>query len=142
MFHLPDSLVFNSEAEELLVLDRFPVHKRMRETVGMGLDLLEVPDSTAFRKKHDLGSKYLLYAGRIDGGKNCEEMIRFFRFYKEENPSASKLQLVLIGNLGMKLPEDDSIRYLGFCRRSGQTGGDGRRVGGIDAVEARKLFPL
>lgn len=114
MFQLPEALLFNAEAEELLVLERFPVHKRMRETIGMGLDLLEQPDSSAFRREHQLSTQYLLYAGRIDSGKGCDEMIRFFRFFKEENPSANRLQLVLIGKLGMKLPEDDSIRYLGY----------------------------
>ena len=114
MFQLPESFLFNAEAEELLVLERFPVHKRMRETIGMGLDLLEQPDASAFRSEHQLTSPYLLYAGRIDGGKGCDEMIRFFRFYKEENPSANRLQLALIGKLGMKLPEDRSIKYLGF----------------------------
>ena len=39
MFQLPSSFLFNTEAEELLVLDRSPVHKKMRETVGVGVDL-------------------------------------------------------------------------------------------------------
>ena len=114
MFQLPSSFLFNTEAEELLVLDRFPVHKKMRETVGVGVDLLDQPDPSVFRKRHNISAKYFLYAGRIDGGKNLEELFRFFSFYKEENPASGNLQLILIGKLGMKLPEDSSIRYIGF----------------------------
>ncbi|TDI34164.1 MAG: glycosyltransferase [Acidobacteria bacterium] len=114
MFQLPSSFLFNTEAEELLVLDRFGVHKKMRETVGVGVDLLDQPDPSIFRKRHNISAKYFLYAGRIDGGKNLEELFRFFSFYKEEYPASGNLQLILIGKLGMKLPEDSSIRYIGF----------------------------
>jgi glycosyltransferase involved in cell wall biosynthesis len=115
MFQLPSSFLFNAEAEELLVLERFPsVHKKMRETVGMGMELLDLPDVHAFRRKHDIPGKYLLYAGRIDAGKGLEELFRYFQFYKEEHPGSGNLQLILIGKLGMKLPADPAIRYIGF----------------------------
>lgn len=114
MFQLPSSFLFNTEAEELLVLDRFPVHKKMRETIGMGMELLDQPDPMSFRKKYGIPGKYLLYAGRIDEGKGMEELLRYFSFYKEEQPASGNLQLILIGKLGMKLPEDGSIRYAGF----------------------------
>ncbi|MGH9333490.1 MAG: glycosyltransferase family 4 protein, partial [Vicinamibacteria bacterium] len=110
----PSSLLFNTEAEELLVLERFPVHKKMRETIGIGMELLEQPDIHSFRRKHDIPGKYLLYAGRIDAGKGLEELFRFFQFYKEEHPGSGNLQLILIGRLSMKLPESPSIRYIGF----------------------------
>jgi glycosyltransferase involved in cell wall biosynthesis len=114
MFQLPSSFLFNTEAEELLVLERFPVHKKMRETVGMGMELLDQPDVHAFRNKHAIPGKYLLYAGRIDAGKGLEELFRYFQFYKEEHPGSGNLQLILIGKLGMKLPDDPAIRYIGF----------------------------
>jgi glycosyltransferase involved in cell wall biosynthesis len=114
MFQLPSSFVFNTEAEEVLVLERFPVHKKMRETIGMGMELLDLPDLHSFKKKHDIPGRYLLYAGRIDAGKGLEELFRFFDFYKEEHPGSGNLQLILIGRLGMKLPENSSIRYIGF----------------------------
>ncbi len=114
MFQLPSSFVFNTEAEEVLVLERFPVHKKMRETIGMGMELLDQPDVHSFRRKHDIPGKYLLYAGRIDAGKGMEELFRYFDFYKEEHPGSGNLQLILIGRLGMKLPASSSIRYIGF----------------------------
>ena len=114
MFQLPSSYLFNTEAEELLVLERFPVHKKMRETIGMGMELLDQPDPSIFRKRHAVSANYFLYAGRIDGGKGLEELFRYFSFYKEEHPASGNLELILIGKLGMKLPNDKSIRYVGF----------------------------
>jgi glycosyltransferase involved in cell wall biosynthesis len=114
MFQLPSAFLFNTEGEEILVLERFPVHKKMRETIGMGMELLDQPDPSSFRKKHNIPGKYFLYAGRIDEGKRVDELCRYFSFFKEEYPQSGNLQLVLIGQLGMKLPEDSSIRYVGF----------------------------
>ncbi|HXV60759.1 MAG TPA: glycosyltransferase [Vicinamibacteria bacterium] len=114
MFQLPSSFLFNTESEEVLMLERFPIHKKMRETIGMGMELLDQPDTSAFRKKHGIPGRYLLYAGRIDPGKGLEELFRYFTFYKEENPASGNLQLILIGKLGMKLPDDSAIRYIGF----------------------------
>jgi hypothetical protein len=80
----------------------------------MGMELLDQPDLNAFRRKHDIPGKYLLYAGRIDAGKGLEELFRYFQFFKEEHPGSGNLQLILIGRLAMKLPQDPSIRYIGF----------------------------
>jgi glycosyltransferase involved in cell wall biosynthesis len=115
VFARPSSFLFNTEAEELLVLDRFHgVYKKMRETIGIGMELLDLPDAAAFRRRNKLPGRFLLYAGRIDEGKGCGELMRFFRFYKDEVPEAGNLHLVFIGQLSMKLPEAKDIRYLGF----------------------------
>jgi len=114
MFGLPAGFLFNTEAEELLVLERFGVYKKMRETIGIGMELLDAPDASGFRRRNKLPGRYLLYAGRIDAGKGCDELLRFFRFYKEERPEMGNLHLVLIGKQSMRLPEARDIRYLGF----------------------------
>ena len=118
MFLLPSGFIFNTEAEELLVLERFPVHKRMRETIGLGMELLDQPDFRSFQRQRKLSNRYLLYAGRIDGGKGVDELLRFFRFYKEENPASGNLQLIFIGQLAIKRPVAGDIHYLGFVSES------------------------
>lgn len=120
VFSLPSSFIFNTESEELLVLERFGVYKKMRETVGIGMELLDIPDASAIRQRYKLLGRYLLYAGRIDAGKGCEELVRYFRFYKDERPHAGNLQLVLIGQLSMRLPQTKDIRYLGFLDEEGK----------------------
>ena len=139
MFQLPSSYLFNTEAEELLVLDRFPVHKKMRETIGMGMELLDQPDPSIFRKRHDVSAKYFLYAGRIDGGKGLEELFRYFSFYKEEHPASGNLQLILIGKLGMKLPSDKSIRYVGFVDEAEKLSA---MVGAVAVLQPSKMESL
>ncbi|MCB1322860.1 MAG: glycosyltransferase family 4 protein [Leptospiraceae bacterium] len=55
---------------------------------------------------------YILFCGRIDAGKGCAQLIDFFLEYRRENTQA--LHLILTGNLQLRLPTMDDIRYLGY----------------------------
>ena len=116
VFENASSFIFNAEAEELLVLERFDVHRKMRETIGMGMELLDAPDTEAFRRKQRVSNRFLLYAGRIDEGKGCGELIKFFTTFGEEHADIGNLQLVLIGKKNMSIPHSRDIRYLGFLQ--------------------------
>jgi len=64
----------------------------------------------AFRRRHRLHGAFLLYGGRIDPGKGCEELIEYFSTYVQEGGDAS---LVLMGVKLMPLPEEPFIRFAG-----------------------------
>ena len=55
---------------------------------------------------------YAVYAGRIDEGKGCAEMIAFYERYRRDVRGAA--ELLLIGKLAMSLPRTPGVRYLGF----------------------------
>lgn len=114
VFDNAGSFIFNTETEELLVLERFDVHRKMRETIGIGMELLDTPDTAAFRRRYRASNRFLLYAGRIDEGKGCGELLNFFELFREEHPELSNLQLLLIGKKNMSIPNSRDIRYLGF----------------------------
>ena len=114
VFDNASSFIFNTEAEELLVLQHFDVHRKMRETIGIGMELLDAPDTAAFRRRYRASNRFLLYAGRIDEGKGCGELLNFFQLFREEHPELSNLQLLLIGKKNMSIPSSRDIRYLGF----------------------------
>ena len=71
---------------------------------------LAVRGST-FRRRHRLHGPFLLYGGRIDRGKGCEELIEYFRTYVQGSGTAT---LVLMGMKLMPLPEDPLIRFAGL----------------------------
>src|SRR4029078_1779831 len=60
--------------------------------------------------RHRLHGPFMLYGGRIDPGKGCEELIEYFSTYVKENGDAS---LVLMGLNLMPLPEEPFIRFAG-----------------------------
>ena len=63
-----------------------------------------------FRRRHRLHGPFVLYGGRIDPGKGCEELIEYFSSYVGEGGDAS---LVLMGIKLMPLPEEPFIRFAG-----------------------------
>jgi glycosyltransferase involved in cell wall biosynthesis len=65
---------------------------------------------TMFRRRHRLHGPFVLYGGRIDPGKGCEELIEYFSSYVQEGGDSS---LVLMGVKLMPLPEEPFIRFAG-----------------------------
>jgi glycosyltransferase involved in cell wall biosynthesis len=65
---------------------------------------------TTFRRRHRLHGPILLYGGRIDAGKGCEELIEYFSSYVQEGGDAT---LALMGVKLMPLPEEPFIRFAG-----------------------------
>ena len=64
-----------------------------------------------FRRRHRLHGQFVLYGGRIDPGKGCEELIEYFSSYVTEGGDAT---LTLMGVKLMKLPDEPFIRFAGL----------------------------
>jgi len=79
--------------EEAATLDS-PAHLKARGAV--------------FRRRHRLYGPMVLYGGRIDPGKGCEELVQYFTEYVKDGGDAT---LVLMGSKLMALPEDPFIRF-------------------------------
>ena len=65
----------------------------------------------AFRRRHRLYEPFVLYGGRIDPGKGCEELIAHFSAYAAERGDAT---LALMGVKLMRIPEEPFIRFAGL----------------------------
>lgn len=77
-----------------------------------------------FRRRHRLYGPIVLYGGRIDPGKGCEELIQYFGEYVKGGGDAT---LVLMGVRLMSLPEDPFIRFAGQLS-------DRERLQGLEAA--------
>ena len=66
---------------------------------------------SVFRRRHRLYGPIVLYGGRIDPGKGCEELIQYFSEYVNEGGDAA---LALMGVKLMSLPEEPFIRFAGL----------------------------
>ena len=85
-----------SDAEDEAATLDSPAHLRARGAV--------------FRRRHRLYGPMVLYGGRIDPGKGCEELIQYFTEYVKDGGDAT---LVLMGSKLMALPEEPFIRFAG-----------------------------
>jgi glycosyltransferase involved in cell wall biosynthesis len=111
VFARPRAFVFNTESEREMVGRHFPVEGKVGDVVGVGVDLPEAPSTAGFFAEYRVRPPYILYAGRIEPGKGCRELMDNFLRYVRKLPG---LELLLVGNLLMKLPDNPAIRYLGF----------------------------
>lgn len=135
MFRRPSAIAYNTEVEKNFLKTTFLIRTITDETVGCGVDLMqgEQPDGEAtapregdeevdvlaqlkargisFRRRHRLHGDFLLYGGRIDAGKGCEELLEYFTSYKEQGGDAL---LVLMGVKLMQLPEVPWVKFAGL----------------------------
>jgi glycosyltransferase involved in cell wall biosynthesis len=111
VFSRPRAFVFNTESEREMLGRYFSFEGKYGDVVGVGVDLPKAPAAAAFFAECRVRPPYILYAGRIEPGKGCRELIDNFLRYIRRLPG---LELVLVGNLLMDLPDDPAVRYLGF----------------------------
>jgi glycosyltransferase involved in cell wall biosynthesis len=112
VFAAPKAFAFLTRPEEALVRSRFAVGDRPAVVAGMGIEVPGAPDVEAFRIRHDVRGPYVLYAGRIDAGKGCAEMLAFYEQHRQRCRGAA--ELLLIGRLAMPEPRQPGVRYLGY----------------------------
>jgi glycosyltransferase involved in cell wall biosynthesis len=112
VFAAPRAFAFLTGPEEALVRARFDLGSRPAILAGIGVETPDAPDVEGFRIRHDLDRPYVLYAGRIDAGKGCAEMLAFHERYRRDRAGAAPL--VLIGKLAMPEPRLPGVRYLGY----------------------------
>lgn len=111
VFSAPDAFMFNTTSEKDMLSRQFFFEEKYQEIVGVGVNIPKEPDTREFFHRHGISAPYILYAGRIEPGKGCGELIEYFLRYNRQNPN---LKLVLIGKLLMELPPHPGIRCLGF----------------------------
>ncbi len=112
LFMRPTAIAFNTEVEKAFLKSTFDIRARAEETVGCGVDLLaRDADATAAPRAELPNGPFLLYGGRIDPGKGCDQLLDFFQAYKEHGGPAT---LVLMGTKLMPLPDVPWIRYVGL----------------------------
>lgn len=117
MFQQPKAIAFNTEVEKRFLKTTFDIRATAEEVIGCGVDLLEgqqVQPTPAGRNGLPEGP-FLLYGGRIDAGKGCDQLFDFFDAYKQQDGPAT---LMLMGARLMPLPEDPWVRYAGLLSES------------------------
>ena len=113
VFSLPKAFLYNTEEERQLVNQKFHNQDIPSELGGVGVDLPEDINAERFKKKYGL-DKFIVYVGRIDEGKNCNQMFTYFQEYKKRN--SGDLKLVLMGKNVIDIPKDDNIGRVRITR--------------------------
>lgn len=113
LFTLPRAYVFLTDEEKALVQGLFNCESIPHRVMGTGVDVPCEPDEKAFRSKFGIEGDYIIYVGRIDEGKDCPTLFRYFLEYRKRRPD-SRLKLVLMGKPVCEIPRHEDILSLGF----------------------------
>lgn len=113
VFTCPKAYVFLTEEEQQLVYNKFRTQNKFARQAAVGIDVPTDVDAKRFYDKYHITDSYMIYVGRIDEGKGCHWLFRYFQEYKKRHPE-SKLKLVLMGKAVMPIPESADIINLGF----------------------------
>ncbi len=111
-FEKPRSFVFNTPEERDFLQARFPNVNLEGPVAGMAVDPPEAYSPNNFRRKYDIHEPFLLYVGRVDPSKGCEELFRYFIELRTHETLPRKL--VLLGRPTMPIPQHPDIIALGF----------------------------
>lgn len=111
VFEAPKAYVFLTDEEKQLVHDIFHNEDIPYEVMGVGVEVPAVVDADRFRQKYHLDN-YIIYVGRIDEGKDCPRLFRYFMEYKKR--VKNDLKLVLMGKAVCDIPKHKDIISLGF----------------------------
>jgi len=112
VFNAPHAFVFNTEAEKAMLHRNFDIKAaQYQDTVGVGVEIPARATDPDFCARFGIRPPFILYAGRIEPGKGCRELLDH---YRSNRGRLRGLQLVLIGKQLMDLPDDPEIRCLGF----------------------------
>ncbi len=112
LFHSPRAILYNTEEERSFINKLFGNQYIPSEIAGVGVEIPKNLNPTRFREKFGIDGKYILFMGRIVSSKGCEELIDFFKYYREKYKD--NVTLVFLGKTEMEIPEEEGILYGGF----------------------------
>lgn len=109
LFASVHGVFFNSPEEAGLCVGRLGCRLNRYAVVGEGVELAFAGEDDAALPA--VAAPYLLYAGRLEGGKGVGELYEYFVRYLAER--RGDLRLVVVGSGPLKPPRHEGIAYLG-----------------------------
>jgi glycosyltransferase involved in cell wall biosynthesis len=116
LFSLPRAFIFNTLEERDFLRQRFPNARLEGPIAGVAVDRPMNIDPARFRRDHGINDDFLLYVGRVDPSKGCDELFDFFIRHREQG--GTPRQLVLLGKPVMAIPDHPDLHPLGFVSES------------------------
>jgi len=111
-FSLPKVLIVNTREELAFLQKRTSLQLSPAVEVGVGIEVPEGITADLFRNQYKISGDFILYVGRIQKEKGCDELFEFYSALPLK--MRSRYPLVLIGKSMMSIPENEHIIPVGF----------------------------
>jgi glycosyltransferase involved in cell wall biosynthesis len=108
------TVLFNAKAEQKLADSLYGRRYLRNELIGLGIDAPTVDPNVQAnaREKYGVDAPYVIYTGRVNAAKGCDQL--FSAFEKFRSITASPVKLVVVGRVEMPLPKADWLVSTGF----------------------------
>jgi len=111
-FALPAALFFNTKEELAFLQKRTSGHNSPSFVLGVGIEAPQKVAPVLFRREYQIEGEFVLYVGRIQREKGCDELFKYYLALPEK--LKNRYPLVLIGKSTMTIPENKHIMPVGF----------------------------
>ncbi len=112
VFRVPRQVLYNTAAEQRLAHRLYGPDLAPGSVCGIGVDMPDAQALADASRADAAHAPYLLYLGRVDRGKGCDELFRHFTRWLDT--SGQPLRLIVAGQLAMPRPRDPRIECVGF----------------------------
>lgn len=112
LFGKPAYILFNTAAEMKLVRQLAAIPDQRCMIAGAGVQIPDLTEISDVKNKFGIQSSYILFVGRVEVNKFPPEFFQWFLNYISK--SGRSLQLVLTGELFLKVPEHPAIITTGY----------------------------
>jgi len=114
LFASPRAFLFLTPEEQQLVASRTDGRLAPSEIIGAGLDPVPLGSSRTALDALDIPAEFLLYVGRIDKNKGCDQLFAHYLHDLAAEPARpTSLPLILAGPAFLPVPDHPRIRALG-----------------------------
>jgi glycosyltransferase involved in cell wall biosynthesis len=111
-FAKPCGFIFNTPEERDFVQKRFSHINIDGPIAGVAVEPPAHYSAEQFRQQYNIQDPFLLYIGRVDPSKGCDELFEYFIELRSQESQPRKL--VLLGQPMMTIPQHPDIIALGF----------------------------
>lgn len=111
-FTLPRGFIFNTPEERDFLRVRFPTIDFAGPVTGIAVDPPQNYSAERFRQRYKIDCPLLLYIGRIEPAKGCDQLFQHFITLRQRETFPRKL--VLLGKATMPIPAHPDLIALGF----------------------------
>lgn len=112
LFKIPKGIVYLTDEEKKFVEQLFKNKEIPNRVAGSGIDIYNDIDESLFKENYNIDYDYVIYVGRVDTSKKCDELFSYFSEFNKEKQKS--LKLIVVGKMMMNKPEDEMIRCIGF----------------------------
>ena len=127
LFKQAERVICLTSEEEDFIKRKFPSKTRRYSIAGTGMDIPKRKDEWNGYRKERLPKNYIIYVGRVEKGKGCDELFEYFERYQRQMQDDT--ELVVVGKTMMKCPENPKMHFLGFVS-------DDEKLAAIDGARA------